>query len=557
MSDTTAKAQTDSSRRRRWITNLSSRRPLTSREIAFAWIGLAVIGALAFIPRVRHGGFHSDDWSNAAGALYPPNGSGLGNAIAFFADLTIYRPVLVVYVPFIYFAFGMDMAAHLAWVAALAVVLAWLLYGVLRTLSVPWPHAWLISALTIVYPWFDSTRLWATAGQLSLSICLVIGGLWIALVGLSRRSWYWHSAAALLYLLSIFTYEITLPLVAAAGILYVLRAGWRAARARWAVDLLVASAAALWVGTHTARTASDLSGNVAHLHEIIKAGGTLLGRTLQPVGDQHTTLTLCAFALVLILGIVTCFRGADRLSRFSTDWGMKEWLLLTGGGLAVAVLGWIMFIPADPYYTPSVYGITNRVNGLAGVGLVIAAYGSLGILGTLVGQLRPRRTVLTLAVTFGLAALLGGAYVDVLRRHIGIWNSAYVSEVVALDKLRTRFPRLPPESTLFVAGYPANQTLGVPIISASWDLDGMVKVEYGDRTQTAVPVLAGTEIVCGLDGIGLIGEDESAPLTTTPYGNARLLDLPTGRWSMPSNRRTCRAVADRYVPGPLYLSYDY
>jgi hypothetical protein len=536
------------------VSRLLSDRRLSRGELLLAWGGLAIVAALAFIPHIRHGGFYLDDWSNAAGALQPPGGPGVGNALSYFADLTIYRPVLVVYVPALYFAFGMSMDLHLIWSAFLALCVAGLLYGVLRTVGVPWFHAWAIAALTLVYPWFDSVRLWATASQISLSVALALGGLWLALAALRRPSWRWHLGAAALYLLSILTYEVTLPLIAAAGLLYVLRSGWAAARGRWAIDLAVVVAGAAWVGSQTKRETSSFSDNLEHLEQIVSAGGTLLGRTLLPVGAQQTTLALAFVAFVLLAGLATLVLLRREPSGGSA-WGLREWLLLSAGGLAVAALGWFMFIPADPYYTPSVYGMTNRVNGLAGLGLVIAVYGCFGVLGNLIGQLRPQAPVVAVAVTLALGGALGIGFVDTLRRHITIWDAAFVAERAAIDQLRTEFPRLRPETTLFVGGYPANQTLGVTILGATWDLDGMVKSEYEDGTLWAYPVLPGLRLACLPQGVRLVGE--GAPPTTPPYGKALLVQLPTGERARPRSRAQCREVADRYVPGPLYLSYSY
>lgn len=532
---------------------VTTRRALDARELACAWIALAIFCTLAFAPHVLHGGFYLDDWSNAAGALQPPGGPDAGQALSYFKDLTIYRPVLVVYVPLTYFVFGMHMALHLAWAAFLSMLAAAMLYGVLRTLGLPAIHAWLIAALTIVYPWSDSTRLWATASQVSLSVTFALAGLWIALVGLSRRSWRWHACAAILYLMSIFTYEVTLPLIAAAGILYTLRVGWRAARVRWGVDLAVVIAGGLWVGTHTARTKSSVAGDFEHLKQIITSGETIIGRSFIPLGAEHTTLVLAVLAATLVAGVA----GAVRSERFADSriWGLRGWLLLAVGGLLAAALGWIMFIPADPYYTPSIYGMTNRVNGLAGIGVVIAAYGAFGIVGTFVGRLRPRFGGIALTVTLVLGILLGTAYVDVIRRHTGIWNAAFVAETSALSEIQRQYPRLPHETVLFASGFPANQTLGVPILAASWDLDGMIKMQYDDGSLAAYPVLPGLHLACSPQGVKL--EGQGAPLTTGSYGKARLFDLGTRRHLNPRNQRECRAAVGSYVPGPSYLSAAY
>jgi hypothetical protein len=523
------------------------------RELIGAWFALTVVGGLAFAPHVLHGGFYLDDWSNGAGALRPPGGPSFDHALSYFANTTLYRPVLVLYVPLTYFVFGTHMAYQLAWAASLAILVAGILYGILRTLGVPWVHAWLVAALTIIYPWFDSTRFWATADQATLSIVFASAGLWLAFIGLQRHSWRWHSCAALLYLLSILTYEITLPLIAGFGVLYCLRTGWRAAKARWAIDLLVVVVGGLWVGTQTNHESYGISADFTHLREIITAGGAILGRTLVPVGTEHTTLALIAVALALIAGLAV-LRAPRTRSLYGDGWGLRSWLLLAAGGLFVAVLGWTMFIPANPYYTPSVYGVTNRVNALAGFGLVITVYAVFGVVGALVGRLRPTMRALP-GLTIILGLLLGVAYVKVLEHHSKIWNAAYRAEEAGIGEMRMQFPKLPPGTTVFVSNYPAYQTLGVPIFSSSWDVNGMIKLQYKDGTLSAYPVIAGLSLVCRADGVGLQGA--GAPTITAPYGTAQLLDVGTGRHSRPGDERECQAVAASYAPGPLYLSLTY
>jgi uncharacterized membrane protein len=535
-------------------------RRFTGREYLLALAGLGLVALLALGPHVRDGGFYLDDWSNGAGALQPPGSPNLGDAISYYADLTIYRPVLVLYVPLTYFAFGTDAGLHLAWTAFLSVLAASLFYAVLRTLRVPWYHAWLIAALTIVFPWSDSTRLWSTANQLTLSIALVMAGLLAALIGLERDKWKWHALAVPLYLLSILTYEVALPVIACLGLLYWAVSDWQKARWRWAADISVVLAGAVWVGTHTAREASGLGGDIDHLEKIVTEGGMLLGRAAIALGPARTTLALVALALVIAVGVALCLALPGRFAGSGKDWGLRQWLYLTLGGLAFAALAWVMFIPADPYYTPSVFGMTNRVNGLAAFGLVLVVYGACGIVGSLVGQLRPQSNWLATGTVLVLGAILLGTYTHVLRRHIQIWNTAYVAETTAMKKMRAQLPNLPPGTTVFTSAYPANQTLGVPILSTTWDLNGMVKLEYDDYSLSAYPLVPGLEVACLSQGVAAQqtnpAEGES-PGVTAPYGSVRLLDLTSGRHAAPRNRRDCERVASDYVPGPLYLSLEY
>ena len=535
-------------------------RRLTGREYLLALVGLCLVALLALGPHLRHGGFYLDDWANGADALQPPGSPNLGDAISSYADLTIYRPVLVLYVPLTYFVFGTDISAHLVWTAFLSVLAASLFYAVLRTLDVPWYHAWLIAALTVVFPWSDSTRLWVTANQLMLSISLLMAGFLASLIGLKREQWQWHALAVPLFLLSILTYEVALPLIASSGLLYWAVSDWRQARWRWALDVSAALAGAVWVGTHSVREASGLGGDIDHLEKIVTEGGMLLGRAAIALGPARTTLALVALALVIAVGVAFCLALPGRFAGGEKGWGLRQWLYLTLGGLAFAALAWVMFIPADPYYTPSVFGMTNRVNGLAAFGLVLVVYGVCGIVGSLVGQLRPRSSWLATGATLTLGAILLSSYTHVLRRHIQIWDTAYVAEKTAMKRMRAQLPNLPSGTTVFTSAYPANQTLGVPILATTWDLNGMVKLEYDDDNLSAYPLVPGLKLACLPQGVSAqqVGPDEvEPPGVTAPYGSVRLLDLTNGRHAAPRNRRGCERVVGDYIPGPLYLSLEY
>jgi len=446
------------------------------------------------------------------------------------------------------------MAYQIAWASALAVFAAAMLYGVLRTLGMSWVHAWLIAALTIIYPWFDSTRLWVTGSLLTLAIGFAFAGVWIALEGLSRRSWRLHACAAVLYLMSIWTYEIALPLIAVAGGMYVAVAGWKIARWRWLVDLIVVLIGGLWIAINTQQESFGISADLKHLKEIAVSGGTILGRTLIPVGEQRTALALTAFAVVLAAGFAVFVLFRIRSEQRNTA-GLRGWLLLAGGGLLMAALGWVMFIPANPYFTPSVYGMTNRVNGLSGFGTVIAVYAFIGVIGELAARILPRTRRLAVPVTVLLAVLLGAAYVRVLERHIRVWDRAFHSEAVGLNEMQAQLPHLVPGTTVFTSSYPAYQALGVPIFSSSWDVDGMIKLRYKDGSLSAYPILTGLTLACRANGVGLQGV--GAPGVTARYGAVRFLNVSSGEHARPYNERECRAVAGRYVPGAEYVAINY
>lgn len=527
-----------------------------ARETLFALLGLIAVAAAALGPYIAHGGFFLDDWADSAGTLYTPGGRTLGHVLTYFNNLFEYRPVLIVYTPLKYSILGTSITLNLVWITFMTVLVALLVYMILRTLSLPWQHAWLIAALTLVYPWYDSLRFWVGTNPPLLGIFIAFVGIQVALVGVVRRSWRWHAAALVLYLLSVLAYELTAPVILAAGFLYVMILGFSEARARWAADVVVVAAGLLWVGTHTNRTVSGLSADFEHLWEIVKGGEDMIAWTFYPLGSTpRTGLVFAVAGLVLLVGIALYVLRRRRNNAPDGGWELREWLLLGAAGLAVAVLGWVMFIPADPYYTPSIYGATNRVNALSGYGLVVFAYAvvAIGVAGA-ASLWRPLRRW-AMPVTMVLMLLLGAAWVHVLERHAGAWETAYRAERAALDRIERQYPNLPAGSTLFVSNYPSYQALGVPIFAYSWDLNGAVQDEYETSEVSASPVLPRTQLQCRADGIGLRGE--GAPETFGTYGAVRLLDLSTGFHAEPRNRRQCEVVAPKFVPGPEYVQYEY
>lgn len=528
----------------------------SAREILLAFLGLIAVAAAVLGPYIAHGGFFLDDWADSAGTLYTPGGRTLGHVLTYFNNLFEYRPVLIVYTPLKYSVLGTSITLNLVWVTFMTVLVALLVYTILRTMSLPWRHAWLISALSLVYPWYDSLRFWVGTNPPLLGVFIAFAGIQVALLGVVRNSWRWHAGALVLYLLSVLAYELTAPVILAAGLLYTGMIGFKAARSRWAADVVVVAAGLLWVGTHTNREVSGLSSDLHHFWGIVKGGRDMIAWTFYPLGSTPRVGLVFPLLVFVFAGGIGLYllRGRREVAR-QKDWGLRDWLFLGGAGLAVAVLGWVMFIPADPYYTPSIYGATNRVNALSGYGLVILAYAVVACGVAAVASLwRPLRRW-SAPVTILLMVLLGAAWVHVLERHAGSWETAYRQERATLDKIKQRYPDLPAGSTLFTAGYPSYQALGVPIFAYSWDLNGAVQDEYESSLVSASPVLPGTKLQCRLNGVGLTGE--GAPETFGPYGAVKLLNLATGFHAEPRNRRQCQRVAAKFAAGPEYVQYEY
>lgn len=520
-------------------------------ELGVAWVLLLIVGVAAFATNIRDSGFSSDDWANAVRTLQTPGG--VGNVISAYADITAFRPLLILYVPLTYWVFGTHMGFHLAWSVALAIFMSGMLYGLLRECGLRRVHSFLVAALLLVYPWADSTRMWPTGSMASLAIGLGLAGVWVALVGLRRDSWRVHAVAVALYLASILTYEITALLIVAAGLLYIVRHGWRAARLRWGADLVAVIAAAVWNSSTTARPhAFDLAALWSHFRLIVQQGGTLVARSAVPVGRPSTALVLLVLlGLCIVAGTLAWARRGRPLAA-----ALRPWLLLGLGGAVVVVAGWAIFTPTDAYYTPSVYGFTNRVNALAAVGLVMFLYAAAGVVGTLVGRVAPRLPVVATATTVVVAVILGAGYTKVLERHSDLWVGAFRGEMGALRQVAAQYPTMPSHSTVLTFGYPGYQAPGVPIFDLTWDLSSALKLHYDDPSVSGYPVVAPAHVRCTRKGV-LAGGGAISGLPPIPYGRAILLDVRTGRHVAPTDAAGCRRALPGFVPGPLELSADY
>lgn len=81
------------------------------------------------------------------------------------------------------------------------------LYALLR---MPALHAFAVVALVLVFPFSDTTRLWAMAGYNQIAVVLWLLGVLVALRGLGatgRRGAPLHAGAAALYVLGILVWS--------------------------------------------------------------------------------------------------------------------------------------------------------------------------------------------------------------------------------------------------------------------------------------------------------------------------------------------------------------
>ena len=473
------------------------------RELAAAFAALLLAGAALFGPQVADGGFYWDDWQNAV------NGHIAGDP-GLFASLdrgTLrpvfgYRPALTVMLVVEHWAFGSDKHLHLAMAVMFGVLTAWALYLLLRTCRLAPLEAAVPAALLLVFPWTDSTRMWATASFDTLAVALYLLGAVLAVRGRVVGS-------LVLYLVACWTYEVVTAAVLFSVALYLCVTPRRDALRKFMLDLAVVAIALLVVVTGTSRDPESLSTQVDHAGTLASQAFSLLARALVPVGDVPGVVG----ALLLV---ALCGWGAVR--------GERRWLAVAALGTLCVAAGYALFIPAAPYYEPLAPGTTNRMNVLAAVGYALLVYALARLLAG------PRRPWLAAALCLAIGA---GYVVKVADDQSGWQRSARLqAEILAT------LPDPGGRATFYTFGMPTFAAPGVPVFSLPFDLKAALRLKYGTHRLAAYPVATETVIHCSATSLypsgGSYGTTHGAP-----YGEAFFVDVPARRTIPIRTRADC------------------
>lgn len=516
-----------------------------TRRSRDAWIALALlllVAGVAYGWYIVNGGLYSDDWSLAAEARYPLTG-GRWSVIEGLWSRASYRPLQVVYYPVLFWTFGVNGAVHLLWSVVVTTGFAALLLLVLRRVGVPTVHAFAVAALVIVVPLGDAVVLWAAATPVRISGALYLGGLLLTLSMLcrppSRRVLAGHALGAALYVAAIFIYELVAVMAAASILLYLAVAPARRALIRWAVDAVTIGAAMAWVITHTPKQVHSLDYQIDHAKLIVRQLWTLYSNVGLPSWAPDGVAGPLAIVVVALALVLVAWA---RRSGTAPPADVRLWLVVTLVAFVYVTAGYVVFAPADFYYSPGAVNFGNRVNGL-GVGpLVVMAYGVAMLAFTLALWRWPRwrRTTTALGPAFALA--LGVAYAGELRDHQRLYVQSHHLQEQALETISRMIVDPQPRTVVLVVGVPPLIAPDLPVFATTWDLQGAVREVYADPTLDAFNAFQGLD--CAPEGLLAAGGPQG------PYGSTVVLDVPGARMWRIDDRRKCRQVLAELYPPP-------
>jgi hypothetical protein len=473
------------------------------------------VPALLYLPRL---GFYSDDWAFLAALGVHPGGS-LWEHIVLMFPVTDLRPGHAVYSALMYYFFGLVPAGyhlvnHLIIVLGLVILVV-----VLRRVGVS--HALALTAVTVfgLMPSYSTLRFWFAAHTANLSLLLYLLSLSVDLRVPASGVWRavgWRVLSAGMALASVLLYELTMPLLLLNPV-----AAWWVRRGRpspralteagarpdgrlfldLAINVGIVAFAAGYKLLMSPRASSGertalLDRLVRLIRGVLNHHGFVFG-VGEPV-SVWTILTsyfdLWTLLVALLAGVGVAaylyqtFAWSPLVSPLLTRAEARRRLsTIVGLGLLVLGFGYLIFLTNDQFHF-SAAGITNRVTQTGSIGAALVLTGLFGLLSTLVARPTLQRAALST-----LVGLYCGVGVLIIGTVGSFWEEAYRRETAIIEDLRRAVPMLPSGSTLLLDGECAY--IGPAIVfESSWDLAGVVRLLYQDRTLRADIVSARLEI---------------------------------------------------------------
>ncbi len=542
---------------------LCERRPIGPLEVIVAVTLLLVLAFSVLGSHIVNGGFIMDDWSNAAKSRFLASCCGPGvtgtdpSFLGQVANLrndgpASYQLGLTVIAPLAHYFLGFSMGLHLALAAALGALMSAAFYVVVRLVGLERLPAAAISALVLLFPFSDATRLWPMASFNQIAAILWLAGVLAALAGLrqadARKAALLHGCALLLYALATLTYEqVGGAVIVSVGFYLAGRAGWRSAWIRWLADVGVAGIA-LYVAATGAAPRSLLSwpDHIGHAGVILDDGFTLLASVFSPFATPSRLLVAGAVAIVLGL----CVLRLRRLPRGDVQRAaLTRWLALLATAAGGIVAGYVLTVPLL-YGSPLDVGIENRTNMLPAFGWVTLLY-AVAMLAGLFGFERVRMsTRWAPLVPVVVCVLVGAGYVARILDDAAAYDRSYAEQVKVLSAVGAGRPYRP-GSTIYTFGHPTFIEPGIPVYAWIWDQNPAVKVWLRDPSLASFPVLPGTTFACDPQSLHPDNPFGLDVAQAASYGNAYFVDTERGIVERIDDPAACQRAAARFKPGPL------
>jgi hypothetical protein len=522
-------------------------------------LALSVIAGIVYMPQAIHGGFLSDAWSNRALYVFSPE-HGFFDKIGYLAEQSNIapRPLQAVYLVLLNSIFGSHVGFWLTWQVATNVGMCAAFYLLLRKLNFRWFDAGFIAALVLVFPAATSIRFWLATIWGPASLAFVCFGFLLALEAFEakalRNKLLLHGASIFFFILSLLLYEIALLVIVAGILLYLLRAPWREALARWVADCFVLGMIALTVTLQSTEGHAETEmGAFKHGRLILEQAKTLAMTIVLPFNSDHWYLILLVLTVPAVALLVWWLR--DKADPMRAE--LQRWLVTMAAGAIVVVLGYVIYAPGTDYYQPLQAGIGDRVNLVPSFGWILMLYAGAMLLATLILRDVPRARRWISVAAAGGCALIAAGWLSAIGSFSGYFTRAYQEDVRVLTTMQEHLPNPKSGSTIWTFAQPVEEGPGVPVFGNTWDMTQSVRLKYNNPTLTSLVAYPESEFECTPDGVNPKGRyavnGVTPPEYITPYDKTYFIDTTSGENTLIRNRNQCEAAlaSGKYPLSPL------
>jgi hypothetical protein len=535
-------------------------RAIKTHERAVAFICALATAIVAFEPRIRVGGLAADDWALYAEIKFPV-ATGYHSSFDALLSSAGSRIGAVPYWWASFSIFGSSTKLYFVTAAALAVLMAFSIYLLMRELRFSVGVALATMTLTLVAPSVETARFWFTPSGSQLSLALYFLGLTVALRafdaahGRERRL---HLVSWLLYLASALYAEVALPLVAVAILVYVTRAPLGRSLRRWAIDIpLVIGgylATSSFVGEHKAFGKLPASMWGEHARLLGNQALSIFTKMLVPFTETRA-LVLWGIVAVLVAAAITWGRSATPAP---TKRALKQWSYVLAACAVSIIAIYATYVPAMLYYEPLGSGLASHINipiaAPLAAGVIAVLMLARTVLAEVFGHISPQLVNASLAAVIAWLAVVAVYGVVAVRANGRIWSVAASRDYHMLHVLTTALPRPAANSTIYTFNEEGTVAPGLPVFFSSFELTNAIKIAYNRGDVSGYPVVEDDDTVeCGRNGVrAMVGSVAlNAP---SPYRRSYFFDVASQSHVLISSRASCIAGLRNFPVGPYTAS---
>lgn len=466
--------------------------------------------AISVLPYVGHLGFYYDDYS-VLGRMHRSDDQSLLGLYDAVRPATGQRPMQAFLYAALYRLFGWHPLGYHISNLLLLILVAVLIYVVLRELGGPRLFSVTIPLVYSMVPHYATERFWLDAFQITLSTLFYLLSLYAGLRAARSSSWLtlaaWLTLAGAGIAVSLLAYEVIFPLFALnLGLIWWVshQRSRTGSRGRGLDVVAVLAIAMLAVGLSKTLLAASHGQNgytvgfqygVLHqIADLVTGGikvtfGTYLFAfpyVLWWIVVNHFSIANALVALGIGAATFAYLRRVGQSNRriFATGHSFSRRLIAIG--FIAFVLGYAIFLTTPNFIFRSA-GIDNRINAAAALGVASMVVGGLA----LAARRLPLDRQLA-AFSAGIACFVA-ANVFVVETLSSFWVSAADQQRRIVSAIAADASLIPNSGILILDGT-CPEAGPTPIFADEWDLREALQFRLGDRSLVAAVAGAGMKV---------------------------------------------------------------